>query len=501
MLKEWRLRQTLELHTGDVNGCDFSGTTLATCSNDKTVRIWNLDESGRFVESAVSPLTGHKYGVNAVQFSLLGTILASCSIDGTVMLWNAQTGEMMAQLQHPSAAAIRSCSFSPSGALLATGSDDETVIIWDISTRSLIRSLEGHEAMVSACAFSPDSLFLASGATGGDLKLWDARYGHGRCLLTRPEAHDLGVTGCHFSPQFEASLAQGTLHSTYILASCGNDDKVRVWRVQMGQRCALTPHYVLEGHTASVMCCRFSHDGNLLASSGGDKTIILWDAGSGELVQRLEKHSRYVPCCAFSSEGDLLATGSNDRAVAVWGLGEPQDHHGDGACTGRPATAAGKVPAVPRVATVGKWSVSEVCEWLEKTGLGKHRQVFEEQCINGQELLHLTHDSLSAALKIEALGQRNKLLREIQSLKNPLWRHCSMPEEDGSLPEEFYCPITQELMRDPVVAPDGYSYERAAITRWLESGKDTSPMTNETLEHTVIIPNRTLHLLIQKYLA
>lgn len=53
----------------------------------------------------------------------------------------------------------------------------------------------------------------------------------------------------------------------------------------------------------------------------------------------------------------------------------------------------------------------------------------------------------------EALGQRNKLLREIQSLKNPLWRHCSMPEEDGSLPEEFYCPITQELMRDPVVAP------------------------------------------------
>lgn len=218
-------------------------------------------------------------------------------------------------------------------------------------------------------------------------------------------------------------------------------------------------------------------------------------------MQRLEKHSRYVPCCAFSSEGDLLATGSNDRAVAVWGLGEPQDHHGDGACTGRPATAAGEVPAVPRVATVGKWSVSEVCEWLEKTGLGKHRQVFEEQCINGQELLHLTHDSLSAALKIEALGQRNKLLREIQSLKNPLWRHCSMPEEDGSLPEEFYCPITQELMRDPVVAPDGYSYERAAITRWLESGKDTSPMTNETLEHTVIIPNRTLHLLIQKYLA
>lgn len=49
---------------------------------------------------------------------------------------------------------------------------------------------------------------------------------------------------------------------------------------------------------------------------------------------------------------------------------------------------------------MGKWSVAEVCEWLDKIGLGKHRNVFEEQCINGQELLHLTHDSLSAALKI-----------------------------------------------------------------------------------------------------
>lgn len=322
MLREWRLKQTLELHTGDVTGCDFSGTTLATCSNDKTVRVWNLDPADQFVESEVSPLLGHKYGVNAVQFSLLGTILASCSIDGTVLLWNAQTGELVTQLQHPSASAIRSLCFSPSGALLATGSDDEAVIIWDVSTRSLIRSLEGHEAMVTACCFSPDSMFLVSGSTAGDLKLWDARYGHGRCLLTRPEAHDLGVTGCHFSPQFEASLAQGTLHSTYILASCGNDDAVRVWRVQMGDHCALTSHYVLEGHSGSVMCCRFSPDGAILASSGGDKTTILSDAGTGEQIQRLEKHSRYVPCCAFSSDGDLLATGSNDRMVVIWQFGD-----------------------------------------------------------------------------------------------------------------------------------------------------------------------------------
>lgn len=46
--------------------------------------------------------------------------------------------------------------------------------------------------------------------------------------------------------------------------------------------------------------------------------------------------------------------------------------------------------------------------------------------------------------------------------------------------------------------PDGYSYERGAIAEWLESGKDTSPMTNEQLEHSMLIPNKTLYLLLKK---
>lgn len=45
---------------------------------------------------------------------------------------------------------------------------------------------------------------------------------------------------------------------------------------------------------------------------------------------------------------------------------------------------------------------------------------------------------------------------------------------------------------------DGYSYERSAIAQWFESGKETSPMTNEPLEHTMLIPNKTLYLLLKK---
>ncbi|OQR72299.1 WD repeat [Tropilaelaps mercedesae] len=53
-------------------------------------------------------------------------------------------------------------------------------------------------------------------------------------------------------------------------------------------------------------------------------------------------------------------------------------------------------------------------------------------------------------------------------------------------------------MQDPVIAADGYSYERGAIAQWLESGKVASPMTNEPLEHSMLIPNKTLDLLLRK---
>ena len=35
------------------------------------------------------------------------------------------------------------------------------------------------------------------------------------------------------------------------------------------------------------------------------------------------------------------------------------------------------------------------------------------------------------------------------------------------VPNEFYCPITGELMKDPVTEPEGHTYEREAIMKWL----------------------------------
>ncbi|XP_061358624.1 U-box domain-containing protein 33-like isoform X2 [Gastrolobium bilobum] len=84
------------------------------------------------------------------------------------------------------------------------------------------------------------------------------------------------------------------------------------------------------------------------------------------------------------------------------------------------------------------------------------------------------------------------LVRELEQL------HVS---EERPVPSFFLCPILQEIMHDPQVAADGFTYEGDAIREWLENGHNTSPMTNLKLSHLLLTPNHALRLAIQDWLC
>lgn len=68
-----------------------------------------------------------------------------------------------------------------------------------------------------------------------------------------------------------------------------------------------------------------------------------------------------------------------------------------------------------------------------------------------------------------------------------------------SIPNHYRCPISLELMKDPVTLSTGITYDRASIETWIEAGNRTCPITNQVLKTLEPIPNHTLRKLIQDW--
>ncbi|CAK8577479.1 unnamed protein product [Lathyrus sativus] len=67
------------------------------------------------------------------------------------------------------------------------------------------------------------------------------------------------------------------------------------------------------------------------------------------------------------------------------------------------------------------------------------------------------------------------------------------------IPYHFRCPISLELMRDPVTVSTGQTYDRNSIESWVNTGNTTCPVTRVNLTDFTFIPNHTLRRLIQEW--
>ncbi|KAL7611720.1 hypothetical protein Lser_V15G07453 [Lactuca serriola] len=68
-----------------------------------------------------------------------------------------------------------------------------------------------------------------------------------------------------------------------------------------------------------------------------------------------------------------------------------------------------------------------------------------------------------------------------------------------SIPPDFCCPLSLELMTDPVIVASGQTYERGYIRNWIDLGLNVCPKTMQTLVHNNLIPNYTVKALIANW--
>ncbi|KAF3625394.1 U-box domain-containing protein 9 [Capsicum annuum] len=66
-------------------------------------------------------------------------------------------------------------------------------------------------------------------------------------------------------------------------------------------------------------------------------------------------------------------------------------------------------------------------------------------------------------------------------------------------PDEFRCPLSKELMRDPVILATGQTYDRPFIQKWLKAGNRTCPRTHQVLSHTILTPNHLIQEMISQW--
>lgn len=67
------------------------------------------------------------------------------------------------------------------------------------------------------------------------------------------------------------------------------------------------------------------------------------------------------------------------------------------------------------------------------------------------------------------------------------------------VPKDFCCPVSLDLMSDPVVVCTGQTYERESISRWVDEGHHTCPKTGQLLAHRWVVPNRAVRNLITQW--
>src|SRR5258708_40202657 len=145
--------------------------------------------------------------------------------------------------------------------------------------------------------------------------------------VTSASPHDATITSINHTRT--SQLGNGLMqmysgHSSWIsalvwspngqwIASAGGDSTVQIWEATTGEK-----HSVYQGHTAYTQAVAWSPDGHYIASGSDDGTVKIWNISTGRVASTHSGHCNKVKAVTWSPDGRRIASASLDRTVQVW---------------------------------------------------------------------------------------------------------------------------------------------------------------------------------------
>eukprot|EP00096_Caligus_rogercresseyi_P009618 TRINITY_DN3290_c0_g1_i1.p1 TRINITY_DN3290_c0_g1~~TRINITY_DN3290_c0_g1_i1.p1 ORF type:complete len:328 (-),score=88.70 TRINITY_DN3290_c0_g1_i1:81-986(-) len=267
---------------------DYYGTRLATCSSDRTIRIFQVQEGK--TRGHLADLRGHEGPVWQVAWGppSLGSVIASCSYDRRVILWKEDESSSWSKIHeycnHDSSVNSVSWGGTRETPSLVCGSSDGSVSILTASPSSpssweAEKINNAHNIGCNAVSWAPNNATrFVTGGCDNLIKTWrysseDSRYVEESIL----EGHSDWVRDVAWAPSLGLSRS--------VIASCSQDRRVIIWTSASEDSSGIWTPKTMHTFDDVVWHVSWSISGNLLAVSSGNNKVSLWkESLEGEWV-------------------------------------------------------------------------------------------------------------------------------------------------------------------------------------------------------------------------
>ncbi|MGO9921085.1 MAG: protein kinase domain-containing protein [Isosphaeraceae bacterium] len=340
IMKSWEIATGKE-QTFPSRSLPAAGISMAISRDSQTLVTGGPNASLQFWDPATAVLKRSipiPFDVRSVAFSHDGKFVATGGLDRTVRVWDAQNGHLENTFVGHSGA-IGCVTFSPDDRTLGSCADDGSASVWNRSWNSRVAVYRGDKDEnsygVLCGAFSPDGRILATGANDGCVRLWDLSDGQDRVAIPRPGWY---LGSLDFSPD-DKMVFSGDGKKARIFAW----DSVNAGIHEIDTTRVHDPvKVVAQLSNMSFHRGVFSPDGKMLATTGSDGFVRLWDAATAPKLRCIFEREitkfhadgdpRKPPTVMFSPTGKYLAIGREKAGILLW-----DTHTGEERSCPRPA--------------------------------------------------------------------------------------------------------------------------------------------------------------------